>query len=139
MRLRSQSKQTRAQLFCHSFIETLSTLSPSSLPYALPHSFIASAGASLSQTTVLNTDIKSALTYTNVLHAVVTFPVLHWIKGSADFYDQVDTHHSSLLASSFFGWQSIGNWRVGSVAKEGRRGLLFREGIDISCVLADVS
>jgi hypothetical protein len=38
--------------------------------------------------TVLSTELASALTYTNVLHAAVTFPALHWIKGSADFYDQ---------------------------------------------------
>ena len=41
--------------------------------------------------------MKAALTYTNVLHAVVTFPVLHWIKGSADFYDQVDLLYFSSL------------------------------------------
>jgi len=38
--------------------------------------------------TITETTIPKALTMTSVIHFAATFSVLHWIKGSPDFYDQ---------------------------------------------------
>ena len=45
--------------------------------------------ASPAQMSVFDLPTPEALTATNAVHGVVTFAMLHWVKGSADFYDQV--------------------------------------------------
>mmetsp|Transcript_67544 Transcript_67544/g.152859 ORF Transcript_67544/g.152859 Transcript_67544/m.152859 type:complete len:174 (+) Transcript_67544:187-708(+) len=37
---------------------------------------------------LMDGSVATALTVTNLLHGVFTFALLHWVKGSPDFYDQ---------------------------------------------------
>ena len=43
------------------------------------------------QSAVFGLSVAGALTATHVLHGLITFVLLHWIKGTPDTHDQVSS------------------------------------------------